>query len=67
MLNKLGCQPFWLNVSQNLKTCTEIKELKTFLDTYSDLSSWTAEDTDNYYDCLKPCTYIEYKVLQRQS
>ena len=67
MLDKLGCQPFWLNVSQSLKTCTEIEELKTFLDTYSNLSSWTPEDTDKHFTCLKPCTYIEYQVLEKQS
>ena len=28
MLEKLKCQPFWLNISQTLKTCTEVEKMQ---------------------------------------
>ena len=31
MLEKLKCQPFWLNISQTLKTCTEVEKMQKFL------------------------------------
>ena len=62
MLEKLKCQPFWLNISQTLKTCTEVEKMQKFLDSYTGLSWTTADEINERYDCLKPCTYIEYQV-----
>ena len=62
ILDHIGCQPYWLNISKSHKNCTEVKNLQTFLETYKFMSYGTAKQIDDYFGCLKPCTFIEYQV-----
>ena len=62
---KMGCKPFWLKQDMNLDTCQEPKHMKDYL---SELRESLGMDEQTIYEefkCLKPCTYIEYKVSFR--
>lgn len=63
ILDLIKCQPYWVNISQSHKNCTEVKDLRTFLDTFTFLSHGTANQINDRFGCLKPCTFIEYQVF----
>ena len=63
ILDRIKCQPYWVNISQSHKNCTEEKDLRKFLDTLTFLSFGTANQINDQFGCLKPCTFIEYQVL----
>ena len=67
ILDHIGCQPYWLNISQTHKNCTKIGELRTFLETYKFMSYGSAKKINDYFRCLKPCTFIEYQVFEKKS
>ena len=64
ILDLIGCQPYWVNISQSHENCTKIKQLQTFLETYKFMSYATANKINDYFGCLKPCTFIEYQVFE---
>ena len=64
ILDRIGCQPFWVNISQSHENCTEVKQLQIFLETYKFMSYGTADQINDYFGCLKPCTFIEYQVFE---
>ena len=62
IIDSIGCQPYWVNISQSHETCTELKDLKTFLERFKSTSKITASQINDKFGCLKPCTFIEYQV-----
>ena len=64
ILDLIGYQPYWVNISQSHENCTKIKQLQTFLETYKFMSYATANKINDYFGCLKPCTFIEYQVFE---
>ena len=63
IIDSIGCQPYWINISQSYDTCTELKDLRTFLERFTFLARATATQIDDSFGCLKPCTFIEYQVF----
>ena len=59
---KIGCKPFWLKLDINLETCQESKDMKTYLSKLRVSLGMDEQTIYEEYKCLKPCTYIEYKV-----
>ena len=64
ILDRIGCQPFWVNISESHKSCTEVEKLQKFLEIYKFMSYGTASQINDYFGCLKPCTFIEYQVIK---
>ena len=63
IFDRVGCQPYWLNISQSHNNCTALKELRKFMEWYGRMSYGTAKQINDYFGCLKPCTFIEYQVF----
>ena len=62
MAQKIGCKPFWLKQDMNLETCQEPKHMKEYLSKLRESLGMDEQTIYEEYKCLKPCTYIEYKV-----
>ena len=43
--------------------CSEVKKLEEFLQNIALLRASNERDLHREYDCLKPCKYMEYKVI----
>ena len=68
MFSKIGCKPFWLesldSPGTDLENCSEASQLDQFIIKVGNLESVSDEETlFSEYHCLKPCRYIEYKVI----
>ena len=65
MISKVGCQPYWLDyIVTGIDSCSEVKKLEEFLQNIAVLRASSNErDLLREYDCLKPCKYMEYKVI----
>ena len=62
MLN-VGCQPHWFYKPEiNLTLCSNFSQLNAFVHNYAQILSLIPEDINDNLGCLKPCTYMEYKV-----
>ena len=59
---KIGCKPFWLKQDINLDTCQEPRNMKSYLSKLRESLGMDEQTIYEEYKCLKPCTYIEYKV-----
>ncbi len=58
----IGCKPFWLPKKDGLKNCTDVRQLNAFLDKVRETQGMDDDTLFNHYQCLKPCSYMEYKV-----
>ena len=64
MISNIGCQPYWLNfVQTDMENCSEASQMDKFLESMGNLNAISSEEelAENY-NCLKPCTFMEYKV-----
>ena len=59
----IGCKPFWVSENSNgLQNCTDVRQLSAFLDKVRETQGMDDGTLFNHYQCLKPCSYMEYKV-----
>ena len=63
-MSKVGCQPYWLDyINTDIVNCTKSSQLEDFLKHMTKIVLISTEkELKDDYDCLKPCTYMEYKV-----
>ena len=60
----LGCKPFWILKNPNrLTNCTEAKDITRYLHELKSTSHMDEKSLLDRYSCLKPCSYMEYKVI----
>ena len=59
---KIGCKPYWIKLDSNLETCKELKNIGNYLLKLRESIGMDEQTIYEAYNCLKPCTYIEYKV-----
>ena len=59
---KIGCKPYWIELDNNLETCKEPKNMGLYLQHLRESLGMDEQTIYEKYNCLKPCTYIEYKV-----
>ena len=64
LMEKIGCQPFWLDfLLTEHPNCTEASQISRFLEAFLNLTSISSEnELMEEYSCLRPCSYMEYKV-----
>ena len=64
MISNVGCQPYWLDfIHTDVENCSEASQMDKFLEYMGDLNTIsTEEELIENYNCLKPCTFMEYKV-----
>ena len=69
IISKLGCQPFWLDhIKTDFQKCSEVSKLFDFIYYMGKLNQISTEkELVEKYSCLKPCTYMEYKVRIRNA
>ena len=69
MISKIGCQPYWLDyINTGIENCSKVSQLGTFLKNMGDLNLISsARELADEYNCLKPCNYMEYKVLSKKN
>ena len=69
MISKIGCQPYWLDyIITGIKNCSKASQLDSFLKKMADLNGISsAKELADEYKCLKPCNYMEYKVLSNKT
>ena len=65
-MSKVGCRPYWLSltfISTEVDNCTNATQLVQFLKLMSKVED-VANEKELYagYKCLRPCTFMEYKV-----
>ena len=59
----VGCQPFWLHKSTiNLDMCSNLSQYINFISQYNEMTMLSPDIINDRYKCLKPCSYMEYKV-----
>ena len=65
IMSKVGCQPYWLDyLKTSMVNCSEASQLDKFLVYIGELTTTAKEEElTQKYNCLKPCIYMEYKVL----
>ena len=64
IISKVGCQPYWLDyIETGTNYCSEVRKLEEFLENIALLRASNERDLLREYDCLKPCKYMEYKVI----
>ena len=62
----VGCQPFWLHKSTiNLNMCSNLSEYVNFISKYNKMTTLGPDIIKHRYKCLKPCSYMEYKVEKK--
>ena len=62
---KIGCKPYWIKLDSNLETCKELKNIENYLLKLRESIGMDEQTIYEAYNCLKPCTYIEYKVREQ--
>ena len=68
LISSVGCKPYWMDIQTDKENCSEASQLDKFLEYLGDLNTIsTEEELTEKYNCLKPCIYMEYKVLKKQS
>ena len=64
IVKNLGCKPFWILKNPNrLTNCTEAKDLTRYLHELKSTGHMDEKSLLDRYSCLKPCSYMEYKVI----
>ena len=64
LTRKLGCRVPWdLLSSEDFPVCSELDELRYFHGNYSCIAEYDLDEIMDKTDCLKPCTYKEYKLV----
>ena len=59
----IGCKPFWVTENINgLQNCTDARQLSAYLDKVRLAQGMDDNTLYNHFQCLKPCSYVEYKV-----
>ena len=54
------------HIQTDKENCSEASQLDKFLETLGGLNTMsTEEELTEKYNCLKPCIYMEYKVLKK--
>ena len=64
IIQSAGCQPHWRLVSlEGIPECQNLSMLQKYSNFFWNLSyNMDADDVFRATNCLRPCTYIEYKV-----
>ena len=61
---KLGCQVPWESLSsEDLPVCSELDKRRYFHGNYSCIAEYDLNEIMDLTECLKPCTYKEYKLV----
>ena len=65
MISEIGCRPHWMDyIITGIENCSKTSQLDKFLKNMADLNRISsAKELADEYECLKPCNYMEYKVL----
>ena len=61
---KIGCKPYWIHLDSTLETCKELVNMVNYLLKLRESIGMDEQTIYEAYSCLKPCTYIEYKVSE---
>ena len=65
IITEVGCKPFWMNDSKSLLSeCSKMAQVMELMDNLSSLKYMHEEHISHYYNCLKPCSYIEYQLAE---
>ena len=60
----IGCQPYWFYKSGiPLPKCSNFSQYNSFLSEYQSMMKLDFDSLYKKFQCLKPCTFMEYKVL----
>ena len=63
----IGCKPFWRAKNPNrLSNCTEANDLIRYLYELKTTGHMDEQSLLDRYSCLKPCSYIEYQVIDEE-
>ena len=63
LMFNVGCQPHWFYKPEiNLTLCSNFSQFNTFISEYTEIWDLSPKDINERFGCVKPCTYMEYKV-----
>ena len=63
----IGCKPFWITKNPNgLTNCTEANDLIRYLYELKTTGHMDEQSLLDRYSCLKPCSYMEYQVIDEE-
>ena len=64
IIQRAGCQPHWRLVSlEGIPKCQNLSMLQKYSNIFWNISyNMDADDVFQATNCLRPCTYMEYKV-----
>ena len=62
----VGCQPYWFYKPDiSVPKCSNSSQYISFLSSYRVMMILDVDNLYRKYKCLKPCTYMEYKVVKK--
>ena len=65
---KTNCRPFWMTMlNSDLPPCSNYSMLKKYYKMSDDLLLMDEKTLYETYQCLKPCSFMEYKVRYRKT
>ena len=65
LISRTGCRPPWISSSSTVRICSYEDDsglLRHYLALMSDVTFMGTERLYTEYSCMRPCTYLEYKV-----
>ena len=65
LISETKCRPPWINSTSTVRMCSyedDSSSLRTFMELMSDVTFMGTQRLYSKYGCLRPCTYLEYKV-----
>ena len=61
----IGCQPYWIDqVNTKMRNCSKSSDIKKFLEKMIYISTTDELKLQEEFNCIKPCRYMEYKVVE---
>ena len=63
VMRRANCKPFWMTmISSALPQCSSYSMLRNFYNMSNELRMMDEKTLFDTYQCLKPCSFMEYKV-----
>ena len=68
MVKRTNCKPFWMTmINSDSAPCTNYSMLRKYFEMSNELNMMDEKTLYDTYQCLKPCSFMEYKVINRES
>ena len=68
MVKRTNCKPFWMTmINSDLAPCKNYSMLRKYFEMSNELNMMDEKTLYDTYQCLKPCSFMEYKVTNRES